>query len=768
MLLLSPIILAQEQEELLIMGGTLADGLVLPGPVSTDTNGNIYIFNEGTNELLSLTSRMDFRLRFGGYGEGEGSLESPAHLIVSKGRLIISDVGCLKIFDQKGNFKKKIEKIGEEKLVRPMGLSTDLRNRLYIADPGLGKVIICESDFKPYKVIDEIIKEPIHCFLTSTSRYVILDRALKKAFLLSSYFAKIKEFGDFKNPLSISTDGTRRIYVLDDSTIHVFSIGGDQRFKWRLAPKTPGGVYPAIAISDGNLLVTSRNTNELIKIDTDDGKIKTIIEHDSSTLCLPSGHEIDENGRVYICDSIHNKVRVVSQVGQHLFEILIKNPGRIAVSQYLFAVVHAEDNKVSVFTREGGSLYSIEVDNPVDCDFTGDESLLILTGDGNVTKYSGSEKIGDVVDDDDKVDSPVSIDYYNDYFAVASLHNSISVFTRLGEYSWSIKTEKSPRDVILLSPQRLIAVFDDRMVLLDQAGDEMSKFGSSGGPFSIGVKLKSTIEYDKNLEKFTNPVSISRFGDWLYVLDKIAMRLIRFNKSVLLTPPKIKVSPAILNFGHIPADSEAEEEIVIQNVGGETLEGSFSVVPKWLTVSSKKFKGDDVVIKVRAKTLHFISSMKYCENIILDSNAGKVVIPCILEVPNLAVNQIDVRIQIGNKIAMIGDKKIDLGVAPFIMNGKTMVPLRFISEAFGGSLEVDGEYIDISFPKKDMWVSIQVGDKNVVLSVGEESSFTKINPPPILKSGSTFVPLTFFTDILECESIWDPNNKSIRLVYILD
>lgn len=764
--LLAPLVNAQEKEMSLIAGGPSADSLILPSAVSTDSNGNIYIINEGSNEILSITANHNYRFRFGGFGDS--NLVEPAHVLYNRGRIIVSDIGCLKVFDQKGRLKETITKIGDYELVRPMGLSSDSRNRIYVSDPLLGKVIITESDFRFYKVIEENLDQPIQCFLTNSYRYVILDRGLNKGLILSSYLDVINDFGAFNNPLSMVTDGTRRIYVLTDGMIYAFGISGDSRPNWNISPKKPGGLYPSMSLNDETLLLSSKGTGELISVSTSDGKVETLIEHDSSVLCLPSCHAVDENGRIYVSDGINNKIRILDQLGQNLFIIPTERPGRIDVSTNLLSVVECDGGKINMLTREGGELYSLDVADAVDCVFTDEEDLLVLTVAGHIDRYSGSVKERTIIADEDAFDSPIAIDCEKDYIAVAHSDGIVSVLTRLGEFAWSDSIDAKVHDIMLLSPQRVIAITDKGMVLLSQINGIMESFGSSGGPFTAGVKDEPVIDYTDNLDKFTHPVSISQFGDWLYVLDKAGMRLVRYLSSVLMSSPKVKILPEVINFGDVPADSEMELDVVIKNIGGDTLEGSFSIIPDWISVSSKRFNGDDVVIKVKAKTLHFISNMRYREDLVLDTNAGRVSIPCELRVPRSEINQIDITIQIGNRIAKIDDEEINLGVAPYIKNSKTMVPLRFISEAFGGSVDFYNGFIDVTFPKKNIWISIAVGSATVVLDIAGESSFGIINPPPEIKSETTFVPLTFFTDILECEKYWNNDDKSIRLVFIQD
>lgn len=49
-----------------------------------------------------------------------------------------------------------------------------------------------------------------------------------------------------------------------------------------------------------------------------------------------------------------------------------------------------------------------------------------------------------------------------------------------------------------------------------------------------------------------------------------------------------------------------------------------------------------------------------------------------------------IKLQIGNKIALVDENKLTLDVPPQIINGRTMVPVRFISEGLGADVEWDG------------------------------------------------------------------------------
>lgn len=58
-----------------------------------------------------------------------------------------------------------------------------------------------------------------------------------------------------------------------------------------------------------------------------------------------------------------------------------------------------------------------------------------------------------------------------------------------------------------------------------------------------------------------------------------------------------------------------------------------------------------------------------------------------------------IKLYIGNKIATIGTKEINLDVPPMLINGRALVPLRFISESFGADVNWDNNSRTISIEK---------------------------------------------------------------------
>ncbi|MBP7733074.1 MAG: hypothetical protein KA140_04845 [Caldisericia bacterium] len=752
---------SQDNQAELLLGGQPLESVVEPGSVSTDKSGNVYLYCHGTNEIFCFSKDFKLKFKFGGYGFTEETFIDPSDILVIKDYILVSDVGMLKVFDLSGNFKKNITRFKDVELKNPCGLSVDTRGKIYVCDPDIGKIFILESSLEPYKIIDNF-KSPM-AIVPANDGYFLLEQETKSVLILSGAMAKIKTIGPFKNPMCLTSDYTQKLYILDDNQVKIYTFGGIPSKTMSFAPKTATGRYSSIAIDNGKALVSSTDTHELLQLD-ETGKVTVKLEHDPEKLCLPSGFAIDENGRIFISDSGNGTIRVIDQKGNPLYKIDQNLPtSKIAISKDLVSIVN--DKTVLLTTRVGEKAFEIPEADAIDTDFEPNGTILVLKKD-SVLRYNGSEKI-DTVLEKQTWNKPTSISSIGTHFAVTDFYDSrIMIFDSTGKLTNSMTLNDSPTDCIMLSEHRIIVCCESSVILVDHSGKILRSFGKDDGPFTAHKPSNEKIAYDSNLDSFTYPVAIARFGQWIYTLDMMAMRLVRFPKEMLLESPKIKINPEIVDFKYVLQDSEEDQEIVIQNIGGDSLEGYFTQIPKWISLSTRIVKGDEVIVKVKAKTLHFIPNMTYMENLVLESNAGRFVIPCVLKIPESMPQQMDVGFQVGVKTITVNGKKIDMPTAPYIKDGSTMIPLQFITSSFGGAAEFDSGYVSVNFPRKNIWVVCEIGSESVTMQRDDQTSSLSMKPAPELKSGKPCLPLSFFTDILDCEVYWDKATKKIRLVYL--
>jgi len=117
-----------------------------------------------------------------------------------------------------------------------------------------------------------------------------------------------------------------------------------------------------------------------------------------------------------------------------------------------------------------------------------------------------------------------------------------------------------------------------------------------------------------------------------------------------------------------------------------------------------------------------------------------------------------ISLTIGQTMAKIDGKDVALDYPPFITLGRTFVPLRFITEAFGAKVEWMNPTQTILIQYGDITITMQIGNKTVFVN-GKASL---LDAPPVIKNGRTFVPLRFLSETFGCEILW--NNATQEIV----
>ncbi len=104
-----------------------------------------------------------------------------------------------------------------------------------------------------------------------------------------------------------------------------------------------------------------------------------------------------------------------------------------------------------------------------------------------------------------------------------------------------------------------------------------------------------------------------------------------------------------------------------------------------------------------------------------------------------------VKLQIGNKTALVQDKNIELDVPPITINGRTMVPVRFLGEeALKARVDWDNYAQKATLTLEDKKVELVVG-KSVGLVNGKE---IPLDVPVTKIDGRVLVPLRFVSENL--------------------
>ncbi len=107
----------------------------------------------------------------------------------------------------------------------------------------------------------------------------------------------------------------------------------------------------------------------------------------------------------------------------------------------------------------------------------------------------------------------------------------------------------------------------------------------------------------------------------------------------------------------------------------------------------------------------------------------------------------------------INNQPVQTDTAPQIVNGRTLVPLRVISEAMGANVEWDGDTKTVSVEQFGISLSLNIGSTSMTKN-GE--SITLDTPAQII-NGRTMVPIRAISESLGCMVNWDADTKSVNI-----
>ena len=120
-----------------------------------------------------------------------------------------------------------------------------------------------------------------------------------------------------------------------------------------------------------------------------------------------------------------------------------------------------------------------------------------------------------------------------------------------------------------------------------------------------------------------------------------------------------------------------------------------------------------------------------------------------LDSPNMSVDGINQEVDPGR------------GTAPVVIAGRTMVPIRAVVEAMGGTVEWDGSTQKITLKARGNTVEMWMGKTDIKINGVSK----KMDVAPTSKNNRTFVPVRFAAENLNCKVDWINSTKEAVIVY---
>ncbi|MGO4529058.1 leucine-rich repeat domain-containing protein [Paenibacillus sp. 2TAF8] len=113
----------------------------------------------------------------------------------------------------------------------------------------------------------------------------------------------------------------------------------------------------------------------------------------------------------------------------------------------------------------------------------------------------------------------------------------------------------------------------------------------------------------------------------------------------------------------------------------------------------------------------------------------------------------------GSTTAYVGDRAYILDAAPFIHQGRTYVPLRFVSEQLNARVNWNSGTREAVITQEDQTIRWSVGNKQV--AINDEPIMN--DAPLLMKDGNAYVPVRFISEQLHTTVGYMANSKTILI-----
>jgi len=121
----------------------------------------------------------------------------------------------------------------------------------------------------------------------------------------------------------------------------------------------------------------------------------------------------------------------------------------------------------------------------------------------------------------------------------------------------------------------------------------------------------------------------------------------------------------------------------------------------------------------------------------------------VVRVPDLVA----IEMVIGNNVTKVKGTDTNIDVPPYIINGRTMVPLRFIGEALGAEFVWDGKTRTVTFTLEGKELKLVV-----------DQLLPGMDVPAVIVQGRTMVPVRYVAETFGAEVTWFPTERKVTVV----
>lgn len=138
-----------------------------------------------------------------------------------------------------------------------------------------------------------------------------------------------------------------------------------------------------------------------------------------------------------------------------------------------------------------------------------------------------------------------------------------------------------------------------------------------------------------------------------------------------------------------------------------------------------------------------------------------------IKIPVITTGKTVIKLNIGQTAFQVNNDERKMDVAPISREGRTMLPIKYITDALGAALTWDGTAQKVTVTKGTTVIELWIG-QNIAKVNGVETMIDTANPnvqPILVPPGRTMLPLRFISESLGCEVDWNQELQEASLTH---
>jgi DNA-binding beta-propeller fold protein YncE len=254
-------------------------------------------------------------------------------------RIYVTDPGSgrLHIYDRDRKQYFSIEKAGDVVLVSPIGIAVDGNRDIYVSDSLLRQVFVFDQEGKYLRKIGtpDLLQRPSgialvddRIYVVDTHRHRVVVLSQTDGSLLFSFGKKGAAHGDFNYPTNIFVSREKLIYVTDSMNFRVQIFNPDGGYLTSFGKLGDGsGNFSkpkGVAVdSEGHIYVVDAHFDNVQIFDMQ-GNLLLVFGSSGNgrgEFTLPAGIYIDPTDRIYVADSYNKRIQVFQYLKEKKDEI---------------------------------------------------------------------------------------------------------------------------------------------------------------------------------------------------------------------------------------------------------------------------------------------------------------------------------------------------------------------------------------------------------------------------------------------------------------